>query len=558
MFGTPDRHRLVALLGFALVFAVSCSSGGSAASRTGANPAAPGAPGAKEAPAATPKRGGTIVNLRTSPPLSFDPHFTLTWPSLTYESPVFSQLVRVDPTKSFPVDSSNIVPDLAERWEISIDGKVMTFFLRKGVKWHNGTPFTARDVKYSIERMADPKISFLAGDFANVASVETPDEFTVRVIWKVPSGGKLSSFATGYSVIVSADHTPGKDRKKEEFAMGTGPFKLVSSKPGQEYRYERNPDYFIAGLPYLDALVFKVVTGDAVLPAMISGQGDTCGNLHSGCASSAEAVQQIGQQAPHLRMAPVRTPRPLERAVYFNTSIPGPLQSADVRRALALVVDRDGVIARYGGTEWAAASGVFLPGMALDLPQVNKLIGWDKSIADRVTEARALMAKAGYANGFKETAMVRNNVEYVEVMSLVTEAWKKHLNVEVKLDTPETAVEVDRRSRFDYRILWYFPTMKAGIHPSELASQFGCSAPENWARYCNAELDALFAKMGGIVSGPELKTLAREAETILLRDMPVIPLAFPLDVGVNKADVQGVVWHPWLTNEDYLRVWLNR
>ena len=547
--------RLVAMIALTGVLAVSCSSNKapSPSAGAGASPAAPG----QTAKAETPKRGGTAVVIRGYVPLGFDPHFTLTQSAFTYAAPVFSQLVRIDPTKGYPVTAADIVGDLAERWEISSDGKVMTFMLRKGVKWHNGTPFTSKDAKFSIERMADPKKSFFAGDFADLQGVDTPDDFTVRVNWKVTSAGKLGIFATGYSAVMSADFVPGKDPKKEEFAMGTGPFKLAGFAAGKEYRYERYKDYHIEGRPYLDGLVVKVVTSDASLPAMISGQGDTC-TLLRGCISSQENYELVQSKAPNLKLGTNRVPRPLGRAVYFNTSVPGPMQSVEVRRALALVIDRDSVIARYGGKDWAIASGFFLPGMALDLAEVDKLIGWDKPMADRVTEAKALMAKAGYASGFKETALVRNTVEYVEVMTLITESWKKHLNVDVKLDAPETAAEVDRRSRFDYHMVWYFPTLRAGIHPSELASQFICKAPENWARYCNPEIDGIFAKLGGVAGGAEAKALARQAETILLREMPGVPLLFPVDISLSKADVKGIVTQPWVTNEDYSTIWLDR
>lgn len=547
----------VASLALVGLIAAGCRSGGEKpAAPTGATTAAQGSGQAQVPAAAGPKRGGSLINIRSAPPLGFDPHFTLTWSSITYASPVFSQLIRVDPTKGYPVNSTNLVGDLAERWEISPDGKTMTFFLRKGVKWHNGTPFTSKDVKYSIQRMADPKISFIAGDFIDIASIDTPDEFTVKVNWKTASGGRIASFAMGYSVILSADYHPGKDRKKEEFAMGTGPFKLTKFTSGKEYTYERNADYFIKDRPYLDSLIVRVVSTDALLPAMISGQGDSCSWV-KGCVSNDENAKQLRQQAPKLALGSTRVPRPLGRAVYFNTSVSGPTQNPDVRRAMALVLDPDAVVARYGGPDWAARSGYFLPGMALEIAEVNKLIGWDKPLADRVTEAKALMAKAGLANGFKAKALVRNTQEYIESMTLITEAWKKNLNIEVALDTAETATEVDRRSRFDYQILWYFPTMKAGIHPSELGSQFTCKAPENWARYCSSEVDGLFAKLAG-TGGAEAKALAQQTERLILKDMPAIPLLFPIDITVSKPEVKGNVAQPWLTNEDYSNVWLDR
>lgn len=550
--------RLLTLPVLGLLLLAGCSSAQPAATGTttpGATSAAPG----QGAAGPTPKRGGTLINLKAGGPNGFDPYLTLNWQSSLYSMPVFSKLVRIDPLKGNPVTAADIVPDLAERWEFSKDGKEMTFYLRKGVKWHNGTPFTAKDVKYSVERMADPKLSFFAGDLADMASVQVIDDLTVKVMWKVPANAKIGVFASGFSVILSADYHPTKDRKKEDFAMGTGPFKLTSFMSQAEYKYERNPDYYIKDRPYLDGLIFRVVTSQAQLPAMISGQGDMCHEVRA-CISAPEQEETLRQKAPQLKIwMDQKVPRPLGRAVYFNLEAQGPWQNVDVRRALALVIDRDSSVGVFGKNY--AVPLTWTQGMGYDIASADKLIGWDKPLAARITEAKALMAKAGYANGFKATGMARageGSGGYLDHLVLVAEAWKKHLGVDIKIDAPEVATEVEKRSRFDYQILLYVPTMRTVIHPSEMAGQFVCGAPENWARYCNKELDAIFSKMAGLADGKELTDLAKQAEAILLKDLPGIPLFQQIDVPVTKADVMGIVGQPYTSNEDYLTIWLNR
>ena len=479
---------------------------------------------------------------------------------MKFATPTMSQLVRLDPLKSFPLTAADIKPDLAERWEMTPDGTSMTFFLRKGVKWQNGTPFTSKDVKFSLERMSDPKITYFSGEFAAVSGIEIPDDFTVKIKWKVPSNARLASLAMGYSVILSADYHAKKDRKNEDFAMGTGPFRLASFNSGKEYRYERNKDYFLPDRPYLDALVFPIVSTDASLPAMISGQGDAPGGA-LGTVSTPQDADTITKQAPKtLKMwNDQRTPNPLGRAVFFNLKRPGPWQSGDVRRAMALVLDRQAMADTQGAKEgWASKQAWFLPGMGLSEKEAEALVGWDKPIEERVKQAKALLSTAGFANGFKMKALLRNQAEYIEFSSLSAEAWKKHLNIEVAMELVETAVETQRKAAFDYDMLFFYAIFRSGIHPSELASQFLTGSAENWGRLENKELDATFEKMTGILSGPELTALEKQANTLLLKDMGAIPFYRGSYVKLTKPDVMGITSHIWLTNTDYSTIWLNR
>lgn len=141
-------------------------------------------------------------------------------------------------------------------------------------------------------------------------------------------------------------------------------------------------------------------------------------------------------------------------------------------------------------------------------------------------------------------------------MTLIVEGWKNDLGVDVALNTPETAVEVQQRSQFNYDIVWYFPTMRVGIHPAELASQFTTDTPENWARYSNKDVDDLFSQLAGTLDKNKIGTLAKQVETQLWTDMPCVPLLYPVDVTITKPRVRGIAAQPWLTNEDYSTVWV--
>ena len=529
----------------------AAGGGGTTATGTAVATGTPAAPAAGE-----PRRGGTITSLKSREPLSFDPYLTLTWASILYASPVFSQLVRVNRYASYPLTPDDLIPDLAESWEFNGDGSEMTFHLREGVKWHNGTPFTSADAKYSIERMAAPDVSYFAGDFVALEKVETPDDHTAVVTWKGPSAGRLAAFGTGYSVVLSEAFHPDKDRKLEEFAMGTGPFILADYNTGQDYTYERNPDYYEEGLPYIDKLVQQVVSTQAALPALMSGQGDytTFTGYGLSNAETAATVESGGKDL--VVWKDLRNPLPLGRGVHFNVESPGPWQSVDVRRALGLVVDQDAIpVSR--GLDWTTPSDWFLPGMGLEHDEVRSLMGWDQPMDARVTEAKALMARAGFADGFSAQALVRSSIsDYVDSLTLSTESWRTHLGVDVTLDAQDTALETQRRGRHDYQMVFYISSMRTGMHPVELGSQFVTGAPESWSGLSMPELDKTFDEMAATLDTGELVELTKKAQTILFTEMPGIPSHFNWGFPLTSARMKGVAGQPWLTNEDLSGVWV--
>ncbi len=128
------------------------------------------------------KQGGVLEYWNRTDPPGFDLH---RWTSHTpfFAHPVFNTLVRYDATKKGFLDT-NIIGDLAERWEVSSDGKLYTFYLHKNVTWHDGTPFTAADVAYSFEKMLDPKRSVIAGRFPGFSRLEVVDDHTSKRIWR--------------------------------------------------------------------------------------------------------------------------------------------------------------------------------------------------------------------------------------------------------------------------------------------------------------------------------------------------------------------------------------
>jgi len=185
---------------------------------------------------------------------------------------IFPGLVRPD-------DQLRPSPDLATSWTVSSDGKVYTFALRRGVRWHDGVPFTSRDVQYTFEQIRDPKAGgFLWSDYTAIDRVETPDSFTVRFVLKSPFAAFLTLL--GYNTGIIPEHAfhgkPIADNTgfNRTTPIGTGPFRVVSAVPGSSLTLEANPDYY-GPRPKLAGIVFKLVPdANAQIAALRAGELD--------------------------------------------------------------------------------------------------------------------------------------------------------------------------------------------------------------------------------------------------------------------------------------------
>ncbi len=172
---------------------------------------------------------------------------------------IFNGLVKYDPYL-------NIVGDLAERFEVSEDGKTITFYLRRGVKWHDGVEFTAEDVMFGFSLITDPSTpTAYAGDFLEVERAEVVDRYTFRVHYKRPFAPALASW--GNLVVLPKHLLSGKKITETDFGrrpVGTGPFKFKEWRSQEKIVLEANPDYF-EGRPYLNWIVFRVIPDPATM-----------------------------------------------------------------------------------------------------------------------------------------------------------------------------------------------------------------------------------------------------------------------------------------------------
>ena len=353
-------------------------------------------------PAQPPQRGGVFrIGAPDAPGL--DPHQIDNFLSQTYVSLAYSHLVRfpAGPEQTSSTDF-RILPDLAEKWDASKDGTLYTFHLRRGVRFHkkppvNGREVTADDVKYSLERFREK--SPRRARFDPVQSIDAVDRYTVRIVLKEP-------FAPFLNHLANASHTAIVPREAEEkfrdfnhpdAVIGTGPFVLKTYDRGVRLVFDRNADYFIAGLPYLDGVTVEIVPDQAARLALLrTGKVDLA---HWWGWLSPEDGRALKRTNPEMVVTTIMIADLAQ--IYLRTDQP-PFNDVRVRRAVSLAIDRkawneallfgEGCIdsgpVPCAMTEWK------LDASKLDDPQRKYLLGYD------TTEAKRLLAEAGFPKGF--------------------------------------------------------------------------------------------------------------------------------------------------------------
>jgi peptide/nickel transport system substrate-binding protein len=360
---------------------------------------------ALEAPAQQPKSGGTLRMAEREAP-SLDPHLSVSFLTHNTVSLVYSQLVRFPygPEQKHTADFT-IMPDLAEKWEYKTP-TTLVFTLRKGVKFHNKPPVngrevTADDVKYSLERFAAK--SGFRSRFEPVQSIEVVDRYTVRLTLKEPFAPLLNHLANPmYTAILPREaEEKFKDFNSPEAAIGTGPFIMRSYDKGVRVVFERNPDYFVKGLPYLDRVVIEITPDGAARLSLLRAGKVEMGQISSWAAlEEGRSLQKTNPEMP-LTLTQIIG----QGIIYMRTDQP-PFNDVRVRRAVSLAIDRKGWNEALFFGEACLVSGPVpcamkewrLEPAQLDPAKARYLGGYDPA------EAKKLLAEAGFPKGFTTPA----------------------------------------------------------------------------------------------------------------------------------------------------------
>jgi peptide/nickel transport system substrate-binding protein len=305
---------------------------------------------------------------------------------------IYNGLVRFKPGSA---DPETLEPDLAERWEVSPDGKVWTFYLRKGVKFHgNWGELSADDVVYSLTRSADPKRSTFSSDFASIDTIAKVDDLTVRITLKYPDVnflGRVSNYHGGNIVSRKAAEEFGDAYATRP--VGTGPFAFVEQVTQQFVKLAAHDGYF-RGRPKIDAIMLRVIPSDSARElAFTSGEIDLMyGKREQRWVDSARRRGLVSMSISSSRARPAAAHQPDHSAA---------LTMSACRRAFAAAINVDDLVRYVGKDVGPKGCSIVPPGY----------LGEDCAVGTYsfdLAKAKALLAEAGHKDGFTIKAIVSN------------------------------------------------------------------------------------------------------------------------------------------------------
>jgi oligopeptide transport system substrate-binding protein len=492
-------------------------------------------------------------------PADIDPHLATTANDYAVLSALFEGLVGEHPETLAPV------PGVASRWELSADNLTYTFHLRPDAKWSNGDPVTARDFLASWQRVLTPSLAadnayllyivqnaeaYHKGQLTDFAQVgfSSPDALTVRITLEHPAAYFLSLLQhwVWWPVHLptlekhGSPYQRGNRWARAETFVGNGPFNLAEWRAGQHIHVVKSPTYWDAATVRLNAIRLHPIEDlNAEERAFRSGQ------LHLTEALPVAKVDAYRASDPDL----LRIDPYLGTYYYtLNTNRPF-INDPKVRRALALAVDRAGIVEKIlrGGQQPAHAFTP--PGTAGYTPVARLDTDYE--------EARRMLADAGYPEGRGAPVLdiLLNTSENHRIIAEAVQAtWRKELGLEIRLNNMEGKSVLAARRAGDFQIL---RSSWIGDYndPSTFLHVWSTGSGNNHSGWRNPDYDQLLFQAARASDPAARHALFQQAEALLLADAPVIPLYHYTHVFLKHPSVRG--WHPnLLDHHPYKHVWL--
>ena len=454
---------------------------------------------------------------------SLDPHFLNVAPNNNVAWHIFDALVHVDA-------DARLIPGLAVSWR-AVDSTTWEFKLRRGVKFHDGTDFTAEDVMFSLQRpgMLAASPGPFTGFVKPIVAKKIIDPWTIRLRTATPYA--MLPYDLDSIFIVSRRAAAGAssaDFDSGKTAIGTGPYKLVRYARGDRIELARNDAYWGAKSPW-DKVTLRIMPADSArVAALLAGDVDAIESIPTPDLTRLKKnpkfrlEQKVSWRTLFLHMDQYRDHSPGISDKSGRPLAKNPFKDARVRLALSKAINRRAIVKRVMEGNAIAAGN-------LVSPPVFGHVAALKPQAYDPRGAKKLLAQAGYADGFALTLAAPNN-RYVndEKIAQAVAQMLARVGIRTKVETMPASVYFGkaRAGEFSFAMLGW------GSFSGDLALRALLATPDatkgygawNWGHYSNPKMDALLVQDFATLEGVKREALAREAATIALKDVPVILL----------------------------------
>lgn len=448
--------------------------------------------------------------------IGLDPHIVTSFSSHRRVDLLYNKLVRHD-------ENLKIVPDLAESWDIP-DNTTYIFNLRKGVKFHDGSEMTAQDVEFSLNRILDPKTAAPGRSYiSTIKSIEVLGPYKVKVTLSAPLASFLEGLTSNNCAIVSkaAVEKNGNLQKVED---GTGPFMLKEWVPDNSMTLVKNPNYFEKDLPYLDKVIFRVIPEQASLLA-----GIKAGTLDMAQINDASTILLAKKDSSVVVM---QKPGINVRTFGFNCTRK-PFDDVRVRDALSLAIDRNEIVAvaEFG---MAQPTGPIPAGATQWALPLSKLPYYTPDYA----KAKALLAQAGYPNGFSFKIVCSNSFEGGLSVAQVVQNQLKKIGVNADLEVVEWGMYIDRWVKRDFDTM---VELRGGSGEPDrfLYRTIYSTGGVNNFLFKDADVDKLLDQGRVLTKDSERKPVYDQLQVMLAEKAPIIFLYCPFETHVVNKAVKG-------------------
>ncbi|MDP2921122.1 MAG: peptide-binding protein [Candidatus Omnitrophota bacterium] len=500
----------------------------------------------------SPDYGDMIVTGSIGEPRTLVPILASDGSSGTICGLVFNGLVKYD-------KDLNLAGDLAERWEVSRDGLEITFYLRKGVKWHDGTLFTSRDVEFTYKSLIDPKVRTpYSGDFQMVKSLEVIDDYTLKVLYKEPFSPGLSSWGMNIMPRHLLEKEDLNSTKFSRAPIGTGPYKFKIWKTGERVELVSNHDYF-EGRPYIDRYVYRIIPDTATL-----------------------FLELRAQAVDYTSLTPIQFRRQTETKFFkehfqrFNFPSFGytymgynlndfRFKDLRVRQAINYAVNKEEIIKGVLLGLGRVSTGPFIP----ESWAYNKDV---KPIEYNIQKAKALLEEAGWRDSdsdgilekdgakFSFTIITNQGNDERRMTAEIIQKSLKAIGIDVKIKIIEWSAFVSEfidKRRFEAIILGWGLSLDPDMYDIWHSSKTR-EGEFNFVGYRNSEVDDLLLKGRRTFNQEERKKVYHRIHEILYEEQPYLFLYVPDALPILHARFRGIEVGPAGIGHNFIKWYVPR